>query len=152
MPPYGPQMTLNKGHSTIGSPRLALDIIIITVNLRSAGVSGRTRRAIWGGEWGYYPLPPANSRTSGGSEAGEAGIESSQQVLFEGILNTFLKRSQARWRSGQRSKQSLFALSPTEMWLIIAPYSNFDERLLRGSRRLHVSMGLMVSNGQGQVK
>ena len=55
------------------------------INLRSAGVSGRTRRAGVGVGVNIKPPPPANSRTSGRSEAGEAAIESSQRVLFEGI-------------------------------------------------------------------
>ena len=92
----------------------------------------------------------ANSRTRDRSEAGEAAIESSQRVLSGGILQIFLKRSQARSRSGQRSNRSLFALSATEMWLIIAAKPNFAQRLLRSCQRLCVSMGLIVSKGQGQ--
>ena len=106
------------------------------------------RAALGGGK--YYPPLPANSRTTGCSGAGKAVIESSQRVIFEGILKIFFKRSQARSRSGQRSRRSLFALSATEMRLMIAENPNFAKRLLRGWRRLCESMSLILSKGQGQ--
>ena len=116
--------------------------------LTRAALGSPAERAALGG--GVNITPPANSRTRDRSEAGEAAIESSQRVLSVGILKIFLKRSQARSRSGQRSNRSLFALSATEMWLIIAAKPNFAQRLLRSCQRLCVSMGLIVSKGQGQ--
>ena len=93
------------------------------LNPSSAGISTPAECAALAG--GKFPPPPANSRTRSRSELVEAVIESSQRVLFKGILKIFFKRSQARAMSGQMSKPSLFALSPTETGLITAANLNF---------------------------
>ena len=70
-------------------------------HLRSAGVSSRARRA---GGGGNITPPPANSRTCGRSEVGEAAIESAQRVL----LKTTKKNLKKFWsKVNVRSKDKI---------------------------------------------
>ena len=73
---------------------------VIASLTRAALASPAERARLEEGGGGYYLL--ANSRTSSRSDVGEAAFESSQRLLFQGIF-FFLKRSQVRSRSGQRS-------------------------------------------------
>ena len=106
-----------------GHLRFAIDAAF---NPRGAG-SPAQRAALVGDK--LYPT--TNLRTSSRSEVGGAAIESSQRVLIKRNLKDFLKRSQVRSRSVQRSKPSFFALSAPETGLITAANPNFAQSLPR---------------------
>ena len=79
-------------------------------------------------------------------------IESPQRAIFEGVLKIFFKRSQARSRSDQKSKPSLFALSATETGQMTAANPNFAKRLLKGLKKVACKYGPYSKQRSGQVR
>ena len=88
----------------------------VQVNPRSAGVSGRTRRARGGGI-----IPPClTHKPAAVARLARQHLKAPNEYFLREFKKKILKKSQVRSRSDQRSKWPLFALSATEMWLIIA--------------------------------